>query len=572
MFSRVLKVLILIVIFTCSLYAFDKREVLLKQANRLVTRRQYEKAINIYESLLEDYPDDHVIVERLIVNLLRISKIEKAEKILEDKKNILSGIEYVRLKTSILLLKGEIKQAYKFCKNFLNENSRRMNYYKILANIFEQYRQYEYAIEILKQARKIANDNHLHTKELAFNYQNLKDYQNAIIEYLKLLERQKSYYNFVLNRLKKILQEDKAYITTIEKSVRKSKHKKIQEIYALCLAEIGEYEKALKEYETLDTSKLKDFGDRLVSNGNLDIAISAYETYIGKIREPYLISDVKIKLAVIYITHGQLDKAKEVLFQVYEDSSIKGKKYRHKTRANRFCRELLAEVLLKQNAPNEEILKYLDEAKTYAFNRKEKNEIEFKIIHFQIMNEQYSQSKEKLSKILKKEDASSDIYKLGYYYSFLLALMQNDPAADSLLGELLINLPENYITNDALFLSVLGSGLDGNTREDFLSAYRKKLLFKDEKAIEILMGIYNGSQNEEMLILAGEWAIESNKKDQAISIFSHEYSNELLAEYALLQKTRITQDEIEKAKLSTDFLKLNPQSVFSPEFRKLLEN
>ncbi|MCK4311127.1 MAG: hypothetical protein KAW88_00145, partial [Candidatus Cloacimonetes bacterium] len=196
----------------------------------------------------------------------------------------------------------------------------------------------------------------------------------------------------------------------------------------------------------------------------------------------------------------------------------------------------------------------------------------FKIIHFQIMNEQYSQSKEKLSKILKKEDASSDIYKLGYYYSFLLALMQNDPAADSLLGELLINLPENYITNDALFLSVLGSGLDGNTREDFLSAYRKKLLFKDEKAIEILMGIYNGSQNEEMLILAGEWAIESNKKDQAISIFSHEYSNELLAEYALLQKTRITQDEIEKAKLSTDFLKLNPQSVFSPEFRKLLEN
>ncbi|MCK4312257.1 MAG: tetratricopeptide repeat protein, partial [Candidatus Cloacimonetes bacterium] len=323
-----MKVLILIVIFTCSLYAFDKREVLLKQANRLVTRRQYEKAINIYESLLEDYPDDHVIVERLIVNLLRISKIEKAEKILEDKKNILSGIEYVRLKTSILLLKGEIKQAYKFCKNFLNENSRRMNYYKILANIFEQYRQYEYAIEILKQARKIANDNHLHTKELAFNYQNLKDYQNAIIEYLKLLERQKSYYNFVLNRLKKILQEDKAYITTIEKSVRKSKHKKIQEIYALCLAEIGEYEKALKEYETLDTSKLKDFGDRLVSNGNLDIAISAYETYIGKIREPYLISDVKIKLAVIYITHGQLDKAKEVLFQVYEDSSIKGKKYR----------------------------------------------------------------------------------------------------------------------------------------------------------------------------------------------------------------------------------------------------
>ncbi len=572
MFSRVLKVLILIVIFTCSLYAFDKREVLLKQANRLVTRRQYEKAINIYESLLEDYPDDHVIVERLIVNLLRISKIEKAEKILEDKKNILSGIEYVRLKTSILLLKGEIKQAYKFCKNFLNENSRRMNYYKILANIFEQYRQYEYAIEILKQARKIANDNHLHTKELAFNYQNLKDYQNAIIEYLKLLERQKSYYNFVLNRLKKILQEDKAYITTIEKSVRKSKHKKIQEIYALCLAEIGEYEKALKEYETLDTSKLKDFGDRLVSNGNLDIAISAYETYIGKIREPYLISDVKIKLAGIYITHGQLDKAKEVLFQVYEDSSIKGKKYRHKTRANRFCRELLAEVLLKQNAPNKEVLKYLDEAKTYAFNRKEKNVIEFKIIHFQIMNEQYSQSKEKLSKILKKEDASSDIYKLGYYYSFLLALMQNDPAADSLLGELLINLPENYITNDALFLSVLGSGLDGNTREDFLSAYRKRLLFKDEKAIEILMGIYNGSQNEEMLILAGEWAIESNKKDQAISIFSHEYSNELLAEYALLQKTRITQDEIEKAKLSTDFLKLNPQSVFSPEFRKLLEN
>ncbi len=59
------------------------------------------------------------------------------------------------------------------------------------------------------------------------------------------------------------------------------------------------------------------------------------------------------------------------------------------------------------------------------------------------MTENYSEAKKILSKILHREEPGSDNFKLSYFYSFQLALMEQDPAADSLLAELIINLPEH---------------------------------------------------------------------------------------------------------------------------------
>ena len=255
---------------------------------------------------------------------------------------------------------------------------------------------------------------------------------------------------------------------------------------------------------------------------------------------------------------------------LYNDKEIGKGQYRYKTRATRQCRELLAEISLMQDAPENEILKFLEEAKDYAYNQKEKHELDFQIIHYHTMIENYSEAKKILSKILEQEEPGSDIFKLGYFYSFQLALMEQDPAADSLLAELMINLPEHPGTNDALFLADLKTTF-ADDWIGFLGAYRLKMLHKDKKAIDKLIEIHTSSENEKILFLAGEWAVNINVATAEI-IFNTEFQDEILQEYVVLKRAQIAENKQVKQNISREFLKANPQSIFSPEFRKLLKN
>ncbi len=567
--SAVLVVLLLLVSY--SLSASKQKEIMLKQAGKYDNQRQYEKAITIYETLLEDHPQDGIVIEKLIFNLLRISKLTKAEKLFEDKGQYLSELVYVKLNSSFHIIKGELKEAKKICRSFLDKSPGNINNYKIIAQLFSQYRQNEYAIEFLQDARKIANDNNLFIMEMATNYQNLKDDENAVIEYFKLLEHQQSYSKFILSKIKMILQENPATINNIKKAATTYSQQDALEIYALCLMELGEYGKALHEYELLAPDKLKKFADQQLKLGNHDIAVSAYNSYLKKVYESNLVADVKIMIAKILIFQEKLGEAKEILYQLYNDKEIRKGQYRYKTRANRQCRELLAAISLMQDAPENEILKFLEEAKNYAYNQKEKHELDFQIIYYHIMTENYSEAKKILGTVLHREEPGSDIFKLGYFYSFQLALMEQDPAADSLLAELMINLPEHPLINDALLLADLKTAF----AEDwivFLDTYRLKMLHKDKEAIDKLIEIHKSSGNEKILFLAGEWAVDINDITTADTIFNTEFQDEVLKEYVVLKRAQFAENEQVKYNISREFLKTNPQSVFSPEFRRLLGN
>ncbi|MCK4312837.1 MAG: tetratricopeptide repeat protein, partial [Candidatus Cloacimonetes bacterium] len=451
-----IKFIFLLLIFSISLFPqYDEKTIYLKQADNLTKRKQYEKANEIYESLLEKYPTDYRVVRKLINNYLIISKLDKAEYLLDKHQSIFPDIDQTTLRITILLRKGKPAKAFNLSKNFLKENSGKINYYRVISSIFEQNRQNENAIKILIKARNIAGDEYLFTRELAANYQNVKEYDKAIQEYLKHLEQNKSYFHYVVNRLKRILDDDEKQITAVEKYAENSENEQVIEVFALSLAYIGNFEKALLQYDLLDKNKLRNFADEQFAADNYDVAEKAYNQYIQKIREPNLIADARIKIAQIFILQNNLQEAEKILLQIYNDKELQKVKYRYRTKANRFCREILANIAIRQNESNELILNYLDEAKFFAFNLKEQKEVEFEIIHFLIMTDQLEPGKEKLRNLLYEEEQGSEIFKLGYYYSFLIAEMENDEAADSLLGELIINIPENELVNNALLFSLI---------------------------------------------------------------------------------------------------------------------
>ena len=551
----------------------NENDILKRRASSYRANKQYEKAISLYETVLKNDPNDVENIHALIIILLQTSKIEQAEKLLDKYEKRMQDTQYFQLRLMVLLHKAEFDEAQKLSNRFLNKQRGNINNYGTVAKVFEQYRQYEASIEIYLKARKIAGDENLYVRELAYDYQVLKDHKNAVREFVRLVENRNQYAAFVLSRFKSMLLEETSVIRYIKETAGKSENHAIREIYALCLGEIGEDEKALKEYEDLPAENLLKFADRMEKNERLDVAIRAYNIYL--IRSVNIIENAKTKIALanIHIKQNELTKAEEILLELYQDKDLKSRRNRYKTRANRQCRELLAEIYLMRNASQKEIIKYLEEAKEFTFNKNDISEIEYRIIHLLIMNGENDLAKEKLRNVLENENSGSDTFKKGYYYSFLIAIMTNDAESDSLLGELLINIPEDAMTNDALLLFQSTNHVQNDAdREDLLKAYRKRSLFKNQEAIELLQSIYERSKIEDLFFLAGEWAMQTGNMELATEIFSHEFSKPDLRQFAILKLTEIENDKTAKRNFSRDFLQNNPQSIFSPQFRRMLGN
>ncbi len=562
------KILIIGLLFiTCFNFAYSDKKVLLKQAARYSARRNYEKAIELYEQILIDHPSDQKTIEYLINIFIRTSKTKKAKKLLSQKENYISKSLYTKLMLSILLREGKIKKAEIVSSEFLQNNKNVMSFYTLISNIFQQFKQYEFSIKIMKDARKISGNKYLYARELAYAYLGLNKPKEATEEFLHLMEKEKKYSNYVLNKLREILKEDPSIIEQIEDSASSSKNEKIHEIYALCLGDIGEYDKALEEYKNLSPPMLLRFARRQNSFGNLNYALKAYLKFIEKIQSPVDKAEAQIEVAKIHIAKKNFVKAKNILQKVRNEKIIKNRRYRYRTKANVESRELLAKIEMLEAPKSQKVKDLLIEAKQFAINQRERKKLEFSIVYNNIINAEYEIGRSKISKLIRNEDPGSEIYKKGFYYSYLIALMQNDPLSDSLMTEFIINSPKSEEANDVLLLtSVIKSLEDEDAKSQFLTAYRNKLSYQNDAAIQELQNIYENNGNEEMLILAGEWALMDAKVEQAKQLFSRKFESTVLEEYAKLKLVNIKQDK----QMVKDFLKTNPQSVFSPEFRKIL--
>jgi predicted Zn-dependent protease len=559
------KYLILIFLLVSGVLSaeLNQKAILLKQVNRYENSRQYDRANKLLIQLMTSESNDSEVISRLINNYLLMKKTEDAEHVLNAKKDVLSDIEFIKLSISVLLRKGEAEQAYSLSEDFIGENNGKIHYAKILASAFEQYGHFEQSVILYEKAVTSSKDKYLFSVELARNYQRVNKFDEAIRKYFVHLEKNPAYKNSHFNQIKIMLKEDETLIQTVKKYTEKSTNKDFKEIYALSLAEIGDLDSALEIYKTLDLNKLFTFALNQHSYGKNEIASRAFLEFAQLTKEPNRKADAEFESAKIKFKMNELEECKILLNNIYNNKGIQDKKYKYKSRTNRYCRELLGKIALMQNEPEDVVLGYYREAKTFALNSKEQKEIDFEIINYMIMSERFDESRQMLARILKDEDTSSSVYHLGYYYSFLSATMQNDAAADSLLGELMISLPGSPLTNDALFLNFLASEQEDEIKESFLQAFRKKKLFKNAEAVTLL----EGKESESLKILAGEWALEINDLAKAKEIFSAEFTMEPFADYSALKLTQINDSYNEAA----EFLSENPGSVFSPEFRKLMQ-
>jgi tetratricopeptide (TPR) repeat protein len=548
---------------------YDEKEILFRRANQLSGQRQFERANQIYVDLIQTYPGDFQIIDKLIHNYMVMTKLDAAEKLLEENKMYFPEINYLQKKLAILLTQGKIEHSEKLATEFLQKNKTNIAFYQNISSIFEAYRQYEIAIKYYLEARRITKDETLFSRELSTNFQFLKKYEQAIEELLRFLQKNNSFKNYAFNNLKTMYDENKTVLVMINQKLKNTDDVLFLEIQALLLAHAKNYEEALAIYQKLEPSYLLNFANQQYALTNLEIALSAYLAFIKVKPEIETVADVKVKIARLYMLKQDFETAKQYLGEIYGDEKMQSNRLKYKTRANKESRELLAEIAIIQDKPKQEVLGFFKDAKQFAMNLKEQYELEFRMVHYQMMIGDEKESETNLGILFRQQERGTAAYKMSFYHKFLLSVLHNREDADSLLAELTINIPETDETRQALQLSFLRSQLSPEQWNIFIEAFKKKELFHLREAIIILEKI--AKENEYVQVLAADWVKKNQISDLAKLLFSKTFTDEDLKAYALLRNLQLdkTQGAINKESI-IEFLKLQPNSFLSANLRNLL--
>lgn len=563
--KKIVLALVLCIITLCLWAQFDERAILTQQAQQLMARRQYADAELVFKQILTKFPNDVNSVSQLIQIYIATSQIDKAETLLEANRRILSPSQYSEQRILLFVMQGKPLQAWEISMSYLAQNNHEEHRYLVLARYFESRGFFEQALNLYQMGRKHHKNDNLFALEYANLAISSRQFELALNEYLRFLERQPNNLFFVNNQCKTILQEDSTLIRVIGDFAQKSSIPEIQELYATCLVMQKQFASALSIYLKLPPEKILRFAEDQYTSLNDDVAYDAYEYLSGSYGDDVQKADFKYRMAQIRIRNARYSEAHQILTSIIEDQQLLDRRIRNRTAVNLNSRKMMAELILSTTTKIDSALVWYENAKSFARNGLESAEIELEISKLLIMNESYDSATDKLNALTEPK-----LLQTKAYYQLLIALMQrNVSLADSLMNEYVIKYPGSSYTNDSIYLMMLVYAMEEEDQALFMQAYRKKQLYQKE-AINLLLQIFEHNQDEELRILAVEWALQLADKTEALKILDYPWTDEIAIEYAALIKLKLINDSEYEQRYAREFLKQNPNSVFSPNFRQVI--
>jgi len=565
-----IKIILLIsfICFAAMVHAqYDERAILTQQAQMLSMQRQYVEAEQAWMLLLQKYPNDLNAVAQLFQLYLQINKPDKAGKLLSDYRTVIPDTMWLEYDLQLDISQAKIKEAWSKAQSYLQLFPKDENKYRLVAGYFDRKGFFEQAIRIYEQARTALNRNDVFAMEIGNAAFNSQLYDKAIIEYVKILESQPGNVYFVSNQIKNILIENPDLISQLRNISRNSSSFEVKEVYAIALSRLGRLTEALAEYEQLPTEKLTAFANEQYAAGQDAIAVTAFNRLRDRQIDVTTLGDILLKSAEAHIRLRHFAEAESILTNIVDPVS---KKVNSKFERRRFPFQaymILSDLAQWQNRKVDEVTELLQEARRLAINSDDAAEVDFRLIGIYYTAEQYEQAETLLRK---QNQVRQQDRKL--YYNYLIAMAKSQPMeADSLLNQLIIANPASPYVNDLMTMNILLMNLSPDAQKSFLHAYRNRLSHRDSLAVGIVYDLSNKAKDEELRILAADWAVASGMKQWALEILNHDWRDELLRDYAALQTVRLQTKSGTSESMAQDFLKNNPNSVFSPGFRQILQ-
>mgnify|MGYP000928299169 CR=1 FL=1 len=544
---------------------YNEREILTQQAYAQLGARQFAEAEKIFLQILEKYPNDTNSVLQLMNVYFQTSQLDKAEELLKRYRRSLPENQGTEQEIQLLIMRGKPEQAWNLSQAYLQRQNYGEGNYRLLASFFERRGFFEQVLRLYRDARKQLGKPDLFRLEMANSALNFRQFDVAVSEYLTWLEQNPPNLYFVNNQCKTIIKEDPSMLRVIGNHVRGRDSEVLRELYANILVSQQEYLQALEIYKQLPLDKLIRFANEQFTAQNDRIALPAFEYLASLDGDAFDRNEYKLRQAQIQFRNGNYGSSAQILLQISAEPQMRERQNLFRKGVNLATRKLLAETALATAKDIPAALDWYGEARQFCNNNYDLQDVDLAVVRLLIIQQDYDQARQKLLQVREPRHGETRDYLL-----FTLELMRgNTELADSLMNDYLIAHPAGAFANDAIYQMMLVLGLQETEKESFFGANRLMML-RDPAAIDSLQSVFLRNGDEELLILASEWAILLARQDKAKTLLEHEWQDEVCAEYAALLKLVLTTDGESEQLMARDFLKNNPDSIFAPKFRQSL--
>lgn len=556
--------LLLLLFFGALSAQYNEKQILTQQASQFMVTRQYDRAEEIYLEILDKFPNDVNTVLQLMQLYLNIGNKDKAEQHLNFYQRYLADNQQMELRMQLLLMQGKAQEAERIVAGYLELYGQHSSRHRLIASYYERYRYYEEAIDIYQAARaQFGGD--LFALEIGNAAMKIQRFHQATDEYLNYIAASTGVNYFIKSQIASMLKRDESIIERVKQASEKRNSEVITELYGVSLIELERYDEALEIYKGLNPSFMRNFAQQQRKLRNYNIAIQAYQFLADIAEKPIQRLTYDFDIATIYHEDTLYDSCDQKLTKLLADDFWAISASNTRTGLYFMLRKLKAENDTALGVDFSEIVTWLQESKSFVGRARDNQELDLAIAKISILNEDYANGEKALARI-----TMPDFKEDGDYLKFLLQFYQNNvEQADELMHGFLIAHPESEYANDIIYLNMLAINMNDSQSESFGASVRKLQLYKEEGITE-LRELFEQTGDEELLILAIEWALRMGLSETASELLEHEFEDELASDYAQYFRLVLISDREEEKDFARDYLKLRPNSIFSPRFRQSL--
>jgi tetratricopeptide (TPR) repeat protein len=276
--ARTVRRLLLIALSLCAIAVFAGAQQVdivakLRLAQSFEQTGAWDRAVTIYESLLESNPQNFVILEGLRRSYMELKQYDKATGLVRQQlqanptdENLLSILG------GLYNLAGQPQAADSIWHVVIKKDPKNTNLYRLIAAQLIDHRQYDKAIEFYLEGRGATKNQSLFVEELASLYGALRQYESATYEYVKIVRSNPQQVTYIQSRLSSFTDREdgrRAALGVIRGEVaRNTEELPLYSILAWLFMEGKQYEAALEQYRIIDRlakangSELFQFGQR----------------------------------------------------------------------------------------------------------------------------------------------------------------------------------------------------------------------------------------------------------------------------------------------------------------------
>jgi tetratricopeptide (TPR) repeat protein len=546
---------------------YDEKAILFQNAQQLTYQRQFSQAEQAWLQILQKYPNEVGAITQLFQLYLQMDKPDKAEQLLTDYRSVLPNNLRQEYDIQLDIQQAKLNSAWDKAQAYLQLNPNDETKYRLLANYFERKSFFEQSIRLYEQGRKALGRNDAFTMEIANSSFYSHQYDKAVTEYICYLEQQPGNIYFVSNQLSSILNENPDQLSQVKKLAQASISMDVKEVYAIALSRLGKLKEALAEYANLPTEKLSAFAYGQAAAGQDSLAIAAFNALRQREIGITTLGDILLKTSESQIRLRQFRLAETTLSEIINPVTFKADTRFGRLRYPFQALLLMSDLALWQGGKSAQITEILNAARKLAVSSDDQAEVDYRLIGNYFINQQYDEAEQLLAKLGSNKQQDRRLY-----YSFLISESKGQPElADTLLNQLIIAAPSSPYVNDVMNLNIMLMNLAKPAQTAFLASLQLRLSHRDSLAVQALLELSNTAKDEELRALAADWAIASGYTGWADRILNYEWKDELLKEYASLQRLKLTEQSAGAENMAQDFLRQNPDSVFSPGFRQVLQ-